>query len=145
MRSGGWRGRVCIDFRTVPLKWYCRQLKEAYTYPRSRRLGGRGTFKTIRDTGIRETRGPLTVWAIPNELGHSRIGISIGRPVGNAVRRNRIKRLLREAFRLMQHDLPRGYDVVIGVRRHEPLILAEYQKLLTSMFVRVHGVWQKRS
>lgn len=128
----------------MPLKWRCRQLTRTYTYSRSKRLGGRGTFKSIRDTGVRESRGPLTVWGIPNDLGHSRIGISIGRPVGNAVRRNRIKRLLRESFRLMQHDLPRGYDVVIGVRAHEPLILAEYQKLLTAILVRVHGQWQKR-
>jgi ribonuclease P protein component len=116
-----------------------------YALPSTRRLGGRGTFKTIRDNGVRESRGPLTVWAIANELGFSRIGISIGRPVGNAVRRNRIKRLLRESFRLMQHDLPRGYDLVIAVRPHEPLILAEYQKLLMAMFVKAHGKWQKRA
>lgn len=118
---------------------------QRYTYSSQARLGGRGTFKTIRDTGIRETRGPLTVWAIPNQLEHSRIGISIGRHAGIAARRNRIKRLLRESFRLMQHDLPRGYDLVIAVRAHSPLILAEYQKMLMAMLVRLHGQWQKRS
>jgi ribonuclease P protein component len=110
-----------------------------HTFPRTRRLGGRGTFKTIRDTGVRESRGPLTVWAIPNELGHPRLGISIGRVVGNAVRRNRIKRLLRESFRLTQHDLPRGYDLVIAVRPHEPLILADYQRLLSHLLFKVHA------
>src|SRR5580765_2406119 len=95
-----------------------------YRHPHSRRLGGMGTFKTIRDSGVRESRGPLTMWGIANDLGHSRLGISIGRPVGNAVRRNRIKRHLRESFRLMQHDFPHGYDLVIAVRPHEALILA---------------------
>ncbi|HVT88746.1 MAG TPA: ribonuclease P protein component [Tepidisphaeraceae bacterium] len=113
-----------------------------YTFPKSRRLGGRGTFKFIRDNGVRESRGPLTLWAIPNDNKHLRLGISIGRPVGTAVQRNRIKRLLRESFRLMQHDWPFGYDLVITVRRHEPMILAEYQKLLMAMIVIVHGKLQ---
>jgi ribonuclease P protein component len=109
-----------------------------YPFPRTMRLGGRGVFKTIRDTGVRESRGPLTLWAVPNQSNHSRLGISIGRHVGIAAVRNRIKRLLRESFRLMQHDLPRGYDFVVAVRKHEPLILAEYQKLLMGMVTKVH-------
>jgi ribonuclease P protein component len=110
-----------------------------YSFPKSHRLGGRGTFKAIRDTGVRESRGPLTLWAMPNELAHPRLGISIGRVVGNAVRRNRIKRLLRESFRLLQHDLPRGYDLVIGVRPHEPLMLADYQRLLWHLLLKAHS------
>lgn len=115
-----------------------RALTRRYTFPRTRRIGGRDVFKRIRDTGVRETRGPLTLSAARNTSGKLRLGISIGRHVGSAVRRNRIKRLLRESFRLMQHDFPCGYDLVVGVRSHEPLILAEYQKLLTAMLVRVH-------
>lgn len=115
------------------------------TYSRSNRLGGYGTFRAIRDKGRRETRGPLTVWAIPNDQPQSRLGISIGRVVGNAVRRNRIKRLLRESFRLMKNDLPRSYDLVISVRPHEPLILAEYQRLLQAMIVKLHQGWGSRA
>jgi len=110
-----------------------------YTFPRSHRLGGRNTFKAVRDRGVRESRGPLTLWAVRNDLGHHRLGISIGRHVGTAVKRNRIKRLLRESFRLMQHDIPGGYDIVIAVRRHEPMILAEYQKLLMAMLLKAHA------
>jgi ribonuclease P protein component len=102
-------------------------------------LGGRGTFKHIRDHGVKESRGPLTLWAVPNELKHPRLGISIGRVVGVAVKRNRIKRLLRESFRLIQHDLPRGYDLVIAVRPHEPLILAEYQRMLSHLLLKAHA------
>ena len=39
--------------------------------------------------------------------------------------RNRIRRLIRESFRLLQHDLPRGYDFVVTLRPHEPLAQAE--------------------
>jgi ribonuclease P protein component len=114
------------------------------TFPKSRRIGGRGSFAAIRDAAVRESRGPLIVWTVPNNLKHCRLGISIGRHCGNAVCRNRIKRLLRESFRLLQNDFPVGYDLLISVRPHTPLILAEYQKLLSAAAVRLHGVWQKR-
>jgi ribonuclease P protein component len=58
----------------------------------------------------------LIVHSCENELPHSRIGLSVSRKVGNAVVRNRWKRLLREAFRLRRPDLPRGVDLVVVPR-----------------------------
>jgi ribonuclease P protein component len=43
----------------------------------------------------------------------TRLGLSVSKKVGNAVVRNRWKRLIREAFRLTQHELPAGLDLVI--------------------------------
>ena len=116
-----------------------------HTFPKSRRLGGQLEFSSVFDAKVRESRGPLNVYALPNDLSHPRLGISISRRVGTAPKRNRIKRLLRESFRLMQHDLPRGYDFVVVVRPHETLILAEYQKLLSAMFVKLHKTWERRA
>jgi len=99
----------------------------------------------VYEARVRESRGPVTVYALPNELGHPRLGMSVNRKVGTAVRRNRIRRLLRESFRLMQHDFPRGYDLVVVVRPHEPLMLADYQKLLSGAVVRLHRAWQAKS
>src|SRR5688500_17390113 len=96
-----------------------------YTFPRSHRLSGKNAFDRVFNAKVRESRGPLTAYAAPNELAHPRLGISIGRRVGTAPRRNRIKRLLREAFRMHQYDLPVGYDLVITVRPHEPRLMAE--------------------
>ena len=114
----------------------------SYTFPKSHRLGGKLEFAAVFDAKVRESRGPLTAYARPNDLGHPRLGITISRKVGTAVRRNRIKRLLRESLRLMQHDLPAGYDLVVVVRPHAPLILAEYQKLMSSLAVKLHGRWK---
>ena len=99
-------------------------------FPKCRRLGGRTEFSAIRAAGPSRWRGPLGFRILPNSLAYTRIGISIGRHVGSAVRRNRIKRLIREAFRLEQHRLPAGLDVLISVRKHEPMGLEQYQGIL---------------
>lgn len=49
----------------------------------------------------------------PNGLGHARLGLSVGRRYGNAVQRNRFKRLVREAFRLNQARMPKGFDIIV--------------------------------
>ena len=65
------------------------------------------------------------------------MGLAIPRAFGNAVARNRLKRLLREIFRLHKHALPRGVDMVFGARRMtitlnyktlEPLVLDLWKK-----------------
>ena len=57
--------------------------------------------------------GILVVYAVRNELGWSRLGLSVSRKVGNAVVRNRWKRFIREAFRTNQPQIPAGFDYVV--------------------------------
>lgn len=116
-----------------------------FNFPRSHRLRKREDFNAVYEAKVRESRGPLTVYARPNGLPHSRMGISTSRKVGIAARRNRIRRLLRESFRQLQHELPRGYDLLVIVRAHEPLMLAEYQKLIPAILSKLHERWQRKS
>lgn len=82
--------------------------------------------------------------ARPNGLALHRFGMSVSRKVGIAAKRNVIRRRLRETFRLWQRDLPAGYDIVVVVRPHPPLMLADYQKLLSAAMIKLHVVWGKR-
>jgi ribonuclease P protein component len=116
----------------------------SYRFPRSHRLAGRRAFAAVFGAKMRKHAGPLTVFARPNDLPHARLGLSVGRRVGNAVRRNRVKRLLREAFRLSRHDWPGGYDIVVAVRPHEPMAVTDYQRLIAKAVDDAHRQWQRR-
>jgi len=119
-------------------------MPRTFPYARKHRLQHALQFDAVYAAKVKDARGPLTIFAIPNDLAHPRLGLSVGRRVGIAPKRNRIKRLLREAFRLMQHDLPRGYDVVVSVRPHEVPTLADYQRMMSASLVRLHNTWSKR-
>ena len=119
-------------------------MTRTYNYAKKHRLQHALQFDAVYAAKTRESRGPLTIFALPNELKHPRLGLSVGRKIGTAPKRNRIKRLLREAFRLRQYDLPRGYDIVINVRPHETVLLADYQRLLSAAMVKLHQKWIER-
>ncbi len=77
-------------------------------------------FQAVLAAKVRFARGPLVLSALPNTLPNPRLGLMVGTRVGGAVVRNRLKRFIREAFRLDQHTLPASltgrYDYVVGVR-----------------------------
>jgi ribonuclease P protein component len=98
-------------------------------------------FQAVFDARIRHGKHPIVVHARPNDLGHCRLGLSVSRKVNAAVRRNRIKRLLREAFRLIQQELPGPYDLVVAVRAHQPRDLSWYQQALRECMESVHRQW----
>jgi len=84
-------------------------------FPKTRRLTSNQQFKAVLDRGRRAGNSLLTLYAAPNECGYARLGISVGRSSGNSVVRNRLKRLLREAFRRSQDRIPPGFDYVLMI------------------------------
>ena len=112
--------------------------------PRSLRLRPQQRLRNPQDfqnvyAGQEALHGPsLVVFFCMNGLPVSRMGVSVGRKHGNAVRRNRIKRVLREAFRLTQGLLPAGYDYVLIPRRGvKTFRTADLRAVLASLARRV--------
>jgi ribonuclease P protein component len=80
------------------------------------RLRSAADFERVYRSGKRAGDGLFAVYALSNELGFARLGMSVStRTVGNAVRRNRVRRIIREVFRERQRELP-GVDFVVTSR-----------------------------
>jgi ribonuclease P protein component len=81
------------------------------------RLRKRWEFLAVQRHGKRRSGRYVVVIGALREEGPPRLGVTVSRKVGSAVIRNRIKRLIREAFRLQQHQLPSCMDLVVVARR----------------------------
>lgn len=83
---------------------------------RGLRLRSPRDMQRVRRRGQSWTTPFLVLVLLPNHLDHNRYGFAVGRRVGGAVRRNRVKRWMREAVRKIHPTLRQGYDVVFIAR-----------------------------
>jgi ribonuclease P protein component len=115
---------------------------------RAMRLTHARQYENVYDARLRKSRGPLTIFAATNDLPHPRLGLSIGRKVGNAAVRNRLKRMIREAFRLSRAKLPSRsgghFDLVVSARAHDAATLGEYQGWLLEAVAAIAREHEKR-
>ena len=73
-------------------------------------------FRYIYANGRSRSDRYMVMYVCPNGLEMNRLGITVSKRNGNAVTRNRLKRIIKEAYRLQQHNLHTGYDIVIIAR-----------------------------
>ena len=109
-----------------------------YGFPRSRRLNTSGDFQRVFDDASKSADKYLTVLARANGGQSPRLGLAISKKqIRKASDRNRIKRLIRESFRLSQHSLD-GLDFIVMAR--SATIQASHEALRNSL----HKHWKNQ-
>jgi len=88
-----------------------------YSFPKVFRLLSRSDFVNLNRLGKRYHTKHFIVILKKNGLGTTRLGVAVRKKTGNAVKRNRVKRLVREFFRLNQPYFPQGYDIVVAAKK----------------------------
>jgi len=86
----------------------------------SERLQRRQDFLAAARGGRRVSDRHFSLILCPSRAGRTRLGVTASRKVGGAVRRNRVKRLIREFFRLNKGLFPPGHDAVVIAREGSP-------------------------
>jgi ribonuclease P protein component len=107
------------------------------SYRKEERVTSSSRYRAIYQQGVWRSSKNFTSVIYENTQGIKRLGITVSKKAGNAVRRNRIKRLLREFFRLNKDLFPAGYDVILIAKKNiPPLTYRETCEELTRLFER---------
>lgn len=114
-------------------------MSQNFKFDKSLRLLNSSGFKPVFDSSdFRASQQHFLILAKINELGRPRLGLVIAKKnVRNAVDRNRMKRLIRESFRLQQHQLPPIDAIVLARRGMDKLDNADITKLFLKQWQRI--------
>ncbi|MFA5857781.1 MAG: ribonuclease P protein component [Elusimicrobiota bacterium] len=119
---------------------------QRYKYRRTQRLTKDREFDTVFKNGKRYNSNGISVITYLNDTEHkhfSRLGLVVSHKIGGAVERNKLKRRIRELFRLATPKLLRGYDIiVIPQKRGVVLTFDELSVTFEQLLIRA-GVWRK--
>jgi len=99
----------------------------SFSFPKEKRLLNRADFVNLNRSGKRLYTKHFSLIIKQNRQGVTRLGVIVSKKTGNAVKRNRIKRLIREFFRLNQSHFPQGCDIVVVAKKDASYL--DFQKL----------------
>jgi ribonuclease P protein component len=104
---------------------YYGEILKRFSFEKSKRLVTNEQFKAVLACKRCISDEVLILYVAENNSGCRRLGISVGKTCGSAVMRNRLKRLLREAFRQSHELLPNGFDYLVMI---SPKLLKKLDK-----------------
>ena len=90
---------------------------EKQTFSKRDRIRSKADFLRLRTGGVRISDGVLMLVVYPTDLGFPRLGIAVPKRIAGAVARNRMRRLIRETFRLNRDKLPGSIDLLVVVQK----------------------------
>ena len=109
-----------------------------FSFTKESRLTREADFERVYAKGKRLRGDTLMLVCLANARGCSRLGVSVGKKFGDAVARNRIKRVFREVFRIHRAELAKQYDIIMIPRNGEAAadfgkVEAEFLKLVSEL------------
>lgn len=115
-------------------------------FPSQYRLLSKADFKAVFDQCDKVNQKQFLALFKPNQMSHARLGIVIAkRTVNSAVARNRIRRVIRESFRLNREQL-KGFDIIVLVRQNcDTLDKANLREGIDKLWEKLRIFYQKRS
>lgn len=122
-----WPGRLFDDRVSID------DMTRRYRLSREQHLRRRRDFDRVFADRCSAGDPRMVVYVVRNGLDLTRLGMSVSKRLGKAVQRNRIRRIIRESFRLGQHDIPTGMDIVCVAKAVSEPRLEDYQPSLVRL------------
>lgn len=112
-------------------------IMKRFSFSKNKRLVSNSQFQDVLARGRRLSDGRLIICIAENDCGHPRLGVSVGKSQGNAVVRNRLKRIVREVFRQSQEQIPAGFDYVVMIAARRPKKKDTREKIILPTFEQI--------
>ncbi|RKD31372.1 ribonuclease P protein component [Thermohalobacter berrensis] len=110
---------------------------------KKRKLRNSREFRRVYDKGKSYANKNLVIFFIRNNLEYNRIGFSVTKKLGKSVVRNRVKRLIKEAYRLNSCKIKKGYDIIFLSRiRAKNASYSEIEKAMLHL-LKISGLLEK--
>jgi len=109
----------------------------SFSFGKEERILKRAEFIDLSLHGTRHHTENFIIILKQNRRNSTRLGITVSKRVGNSVKRNRVKRSIREFFRLNKQQMPKGYDImIIALRESNKLNFLKVQEELGALLLR---------
>lgn len=90
-------------------------------------------FQKVMKNGKWYTSECLTIYVLKNDIIDNKVGVAVGKKAGKSVVRNRIKRLIRESYRLNENTIQQGFDIVIVWRSSVDFTKISFENIQNSL------------